>query len=349
MTSINAIRFDQYSGAMVCDEQRGWNPENMIINSADKIKPVVPDDIVESIGMVACYGNTGTSTIGDELKFNIRKRIRTEYDKLVKKNGEPPKDLATMEVLAQWAFEAQTALKRGHINQTIEGRYGFSVNDFCRGHYKKDGKQIDIKDSETVNTIHDSITWKGRSGEMTSVFLNAGIIAGYEPRLGFRIYTLSMIEFGYWPVQEIFLTDGSGRDMASVQMTEFSNRKTMPERRGAINRVEGIFEMINAVNNACRHDIGCEGYLNIMLFDGRKPNRERLIHINDDRSKLASEIIRCYEGRYLQKSDAMEMVEALLWGGATWEAIDERFWKVSTNASGMFDFLRNYPEQPLRA
>lgn len=347
MTSINAIRFDKYSGALVCDEQRGWNPENMIINAADKIKSVVPDDVVESTGMVACYGNTGTSTIGDELKFNIRKRVRQEYDKLLKKTGEPPTELATMEELAKWAYEAQTELKRGHINQTIEGRYGFGVNDFCRGYYKNNGKQIDIKDPETISAIHDSITWKGRSGEMTSVFLNAGIIAGYEPRKGFQIYTLSMIEFGYWQVQEIFLTDGSGRDMASVHMTEFSNRKTMPERRGAIHPVEGIFEMVHAVNIATRNNIGCEGYLNIMLIDGRKPHAERLIQINDDRAKLVSEIVRCYEGRYLDKLKAMEMVEALLWGGATWETVDRELWKVSKHPDSMFEFLRNYPDQPM--
>jgi hypothetical protein len=348
MTSINAIRFDQYSGALVCDEQRGWNPENMIINSADKIKSVIPEDIMESTGMAACYGNTGTSTIGDELKFNIKKRVRQEFDRKVKKTGEPPAELATIEELARWAFETQTELKRGHVNQTIEGRYGFSVNDFCRGYYKKGGRQIDIKDSETISAIHDSITWKGRTGEMTSVFLNAGIIAGYEPRSGFQIYTLSMIEFGYWPVQEIFLTDGSGRDMASVHMTEFSNRKTMPERRSTIHPVEGIFEMVHAVNTACRFDIGCEGYLNIMLIDGKKPNTDRLVQINDDRSKLVSEIVRCYEGRYLDKTKAMEMVEALLWGGATWNAIDTELWKISVHPDKMFDFLRNYPEYPLK-
>lgn len=347
MTSINAIRFDEYSGALVCDEQRGWNPENMIINSADKIKSVVPQDIMEATGFAAAYGNTGTSSIGDELKFNIKKRVRTEYDRMLEKTGEPPLPFVSIETLAKWGFEAQTFLKRDHINQTIEGRYGFSVNDFCRGHYTKDGKQIEIKDKEVINAIHDAITWKGRTGEMTSVFLNAGIIAGYAPDTGFQIYTLSMIEFGYWPVQEIFLTDGSGRDMASLQMTEFSNRKTVPERRGAIHPVEGLFEMIHAVNTACMHDIGCEGYLNIILIDGRKPNRDRLIQINDDRAKLASEIVRCHDGRFIEKTAAMEMVEALCYGGADWETIEKRFWASSTDPDAMFTFLRNYPDEPI--
>ncbi|MBN1297036.1 hypothetical protein JXA80_09660 [bacterium] len=347
MTSINAIRFDHYSGAMVCDEQRGWNPENMIINSADKIKSVVPPDIMEATGLSAAYGNTGTSTIGDELKFNIKKRIRKEFDAQVEKTGKAPASVATIQKLAQWAFEAQTELKRTHINQTIQGRYGFSVNDFCRGFYKVDGKQIDIKDKEVITSIHDAITWKGRTGEMTSIFLNAGIIAGYEPESGFRIYTLSMIEHAYWPVQEIFLTDGSGRDMASVEMTNFSNRKTVPERRGAIHPVEGLFEMIHAVNTACRHDIGCEGYLNIMLFNGKKTNSERLIQINDDRAKLASEIVRCHDGRFIEKMKALELIDGLLYGGATWVEIEDRFWTASARPDDMFDYLRNYPDTPM--
>ncbi len=344
MTSINAIRFNEFSGAMVCDEQRGWNPENMIINSADKIKPVIPEDIVREQGIVACYGNTGTSTIGDELKFNIRKRVRQEYDGLKKKKDRTPEKFITMEELAKWAFEAQTKLKRDHINQTIEGRYGFSVNDFIRGYYEVEGKKIEIKDKAVISAIQDAITWSNRSGEMTSVFLNAGIIAGFDPQQGFRIFSLSMIEYGYHPVQEIFLCDGSGRDMASVYMTEYSNRKTVPERRGAIDRVEGLFEMILAVNAACRHDIGCEGYLNIMLFDGHEPNETRLRTINDDRSKLAAEIVHAWEARFLNRKTACDLLDELMWGGGTWETVDEKFCKASTQYEAMLDFLRGYPE-----
>jgi len=343
MTSINAIRFDENSGAMVCDEQRGWNDEHMIINAADKIKPIVEDEIVKEQGIVACYGNTGTSTIGDELKFNIKKRVSTEYALEKKKLNKIPDKFTTISEFAKWAYEAQTALKRGHIDQTVEGRHGFTVNDYCRGYYEKDGKRFEIKDAEINSSIHDLITWKGRTGEMTSVFLNAGIVAGYDPQQGFRIFTISMIEYGYYPVQEIFLADGSGRDLATLYMTEYCNRKTVPERRGAIDRVEGIFEMINAVNAACRHDIGVEGYLNIILFDGNKPPSERMVQINDDRAKLASEIVAAWEARYIPREPAMKLVEGLLWRGATWESVDTKFWKLTSDVEGMFNYLRNYP------
>ncbi|MBN1552780.1 hypothetical protein JW979_15005 [bacterium] len=344
MTSINAIRFNDYSGAMVCDEQRGWNPENMIINSADKIKPVIPDYITKEQGIVACYGNTGTSTIGDELKFNIRKRIQTEYDSLKEKINKIPDKFTTISELAKWAFEAQTKLKRDHIDQTISGRHGFTTNDLIRGFYNKDSQKVEIKDSTTINSIHDAMTWKGRTGEMTSVFLNAGIIAGYDPEEGFRIFSLSMIEYGYYPVQEIFLADGSGRDLATLYLTEYSNRKTVPERRSAIHRTEGIFEMINAVNAACRHDIGVEGYLNIILFDGHEPVERRMRTINDDRSKLATEIVRAWENRFLDRSKALEFVEALIWSDTSWNVIDENFWKSVSNPDALLDIFRGYPE-----
>jgi len=180
---------------------------------------------------------------------------------------------------------------------------------------------------------------------MTSVFLNAGIIAGYDPSEGFRIFTISMIEYGYYPVQEIFLVDGSGRDLASLYMTEYCNRKTVPERRGSIDRVEGIFEMINAVNAASRHDIGVEGYLNIILIDGKKPPEDRMVQINDDRAKLASEIVSAWETRFIKRNDAMKLIEELLWGNSDWDTVDSKFWKLSNDPDGLFRYLRNFPEQ----
>jgi hypothetical protein len=78
MTSINALRFNEHEGAMTCDEQRGWNDENLRIQVADKIRAVVPDRMVEELGVVAAYGNTGTSSIGDELRLTIRTRIEEE-------------------------------------------------------------------------------------------------------------------------------------------------------------------------------------------------------------------------------------------------------------------------------
>ena len=78
MTSINALRFDEYSGILICDEQRSWNDDKIKIFSSDKIKPVTPERVLKEQGIAVCYGNTGTSSVGDELKFTIQKRISQE-------------------------------------------------------------------------------------------------------------------------------------------------------------------------------------------------------------------------------------------------------------------------------
>ena len=85
MTSVNAIRFNETSGAMVFDEVRGWNSEDMLIVSAQKMKPVVDDDVILHTGLVAGYGNTGTSSIGDELRFTIKKRINQCWQQEIEK------------------------------------------------------------------------------------------------------------------------------------------------------------------------------------------------------------------------------------------------------------------------
>jgi hypothetical protein len=342
MTSINAVRFDEYSGILICDEQRSWNDDKIKIFSSDKIKPVTPERVQREQGVAVCYGNTGTSSVGDELKFTIKKRISQEYEKLVEKLDEIPEHFKTMEELAQLAFETQIQMKREHINETFMGRYGFNTNDFINGFYKKDGDKIEIKDKEIVNAVHDSLYWKDRSGEMTPIFLNAGIFAGYEPKEGFRIFGLSLIEFSCEPVQEIFLCDGSGRDQTSVVFTEYTSSKILPERRGNIDRVEGLITAIKAVNKASWHNIGVGGYYNIIYIDGRKPNMEKLVEISDHRSKLAAEMVLSMTSDFISCKDTSSLIEELIYNGGTFDDVHEKFMQKVKEPKKVKKFLRGY-------
>jgi hypothetical protein len=222
MTSINAIKFNNYSGAMVSDEQRHWNPENMKIYAAEKVKPCVPPALTREYGLVAAYGNTGTSTVGDELKTTIKRRIQEEYDKEFEKLGKKPKEFRTIEQLAFSAFDVITRMKRDHIDQELLGKFGFNSNDFVRGFYVKDGKRIDITDKETIRNVDERITWKGRGEDSKAVFLNAGIFAGYEPKEGFNVFHFSMIEHYCEPVEVIFVAEGSGLDTANLVLADYA-------------------------------------------------------------------------------------------------------------------------------
>jgi hypothetical protein len=342
MTSINAVRFDEYSGILICDEQRSWNDDKIKIFSSDKIKPVTPERVQREQGIAVCYGNTGTSSVGDELKFTIKKRIGQEYEKLVDKLEEIPKHFKTIEELAQIAFDTQIQMKREHIDETFLGRYGFNSYDFIAGSYEKEKERIEIKDKDIVNSVHDSLLWKNRTGEMTAIFLNAGIFAGYEPKEGFGIYSLSLIDFSSEPVQEIFLADGSGKDQCTVVFAEYASSKILPERRTNIDRVEGLITAIKAVNKASWHNIGVGGYYNIILIDGRKPNMERLVEISDHRSKLAAEIVLSHTNEFISYADTASLIEQMIYGSETFEDTHEKFMKKVKDPKKLKRFLRGY-------
>ncbi|MBN2383901.1 hypothetical protein JXQ70_13580 [bacterium] len=343
MTSINAIKFNHYQGAMVCDEQRGWNEENMAILTADKIKAVSSHATESKFRFAASYGNTGTSSIGDELKFKIAQAVQQRYQQIIKQKGEQVDSFMTMEELANIAFAIQTDLKHRHIDETLRGRYGFTRNDFLAGSYVKNGTKIEINQKEIVNKVHADLIWKDRKGEMTSIFLNAGIIAGYEPTEGFRIFHLSLIEYLCEPVQEIFLNDGSGRDVAMIYMTDFVNNVSIPERNGDIDPVDGLFSMINAVNGATRFNIGVGGYFNLILFDGHaRQGSDIRREISDYRSKLASHIVNASYFGLLQEKYAKELLDQLCFGQEDFDQVFERMMSKADNPRGLSRLMRGY-------
>jgi hypothetical protein len=343
MTSINALKFDDYSGVMVCDEQRGWGPEDMKIFTAYKIRPCVPPAIQKEYGLVAAYGNTGTSTIGDELKFNIKQRIQDEYDKEFERLGKKPKQFKTMDEIGAMMFDVITKMKHEHINQELKGKFGLTTKDFCRGFYMKDGQKVEIADKEVIRQVDEMLTWKSRGELARAVFLNGGIVAGYEPREGFRIFQYSMIEMFWAPVQGVFVADGSGCDTVNLKMADFANRKSIPERRGNIDPVDGLYAIIEAVNTASYHNIGVGGYYNIIWFNGRaKDNMKKMVEINDHRSKLASEIVTACEEDFISQDAAFKLLDDLIYQDKSYDSINDQLFKKTRNPKELGRFLRGY-------
>lgn len=342
MTSINAIKFDDYSGVCVCDEARCWNEEDLKIYAAEKIKPCIPDAVALRYGTVAAYGNTGSSTIGDEIKWSIQKRIREELDQRTEKAGKPPESFMTMEEISAVVFDVITRLKHTHINDQLKGRYNFDTSDFIRGYYKKGDEKIEIKDKDLIKTVEKFITWKDNFSEVNAVFVNAGLLAGYEESEGFRLFHYSMIESFCEPVQAAFIVDGSGRDATGISLADYMDRKTIPER-GKIDRVEGVIAILEAVNLASRFNLGVEGYYNIILMDGReKDYSKRLVEINDHRSKLASEIVLAMTNRLISGDSAYKLIEELFFKGKTFTETAEMFVKSTESPKKLRRLLRGY-------
>jgi hypothetical protein len=340
MTSINAIKFNEYEGALSCDEQRGWNDENMKIFLADKIKSIIPPEMEEKLGIVASYGNTGTSSIGDELRTIIMEDINKKYMELSSKPKKELLKIFTMDKIAELVYETIVNMKHRHIDEELKSKFGFTSADFIRGYYQKDGKKVEINNEEIKKDIFQYLTWDNEGEKARGVFLNSGIMAGYAPNSGFRIYHFDMTSGYYEEVGEIFTAQGSGTMGATPIFTDFITSIGVNERR-ELDRLEGIFTLIDAINEAKRKNIGVGGYPNIILIDGKKRN-EKLREFMDHRSKLASEIVECVRFNYLDKKNALKLLEKIFYKNGEFAKIINEFHSQLNRRDDAIRFLRGY-------
>ncbi|MCK5685818.1 hypothetical protein KAJ27_16920 [bacterium] len=343
MTTINALKFDEYSGICICDEQRGWNPENMRIMSSDKIRPVVPQYIQQEFGLSAAYGNTGSSSIGDEIKYKLARLIDQEYQRRLNLNKKKKlEEFMTVREIAEMAYQLMIDIKHQNVSDEILSKFGFTEEEFIQGFYVREGEKYEIKEKDVIEKVYQHMTWEKRGKESMPVFLNAAIVAGYDEKEGFSIYHLSQIEQFSRSVDKFFVTDGSGRDPTNLVFSEYL--ETLPATgRNSIDRVEGLFTAIAAVQYACRRSIGVGGYAHIKYIDGRQKDRSKMmIDIEDSRAKLASELVAAGKSGLISHDHVLEMLDNLVYKNKSTKSVNEMMWKKTKDVKKLHRLLRGY-------
>lgn len=345
MTSINALRISRDLGLMACDEQRHWNPERLKIYAADKIRPVTPPEITERYRVAAAYGNTGTSSIGDELRLTIYREVENLYRSRCEREGEPPERFLTVKDIASLAFRVISRMKRNHIDGELRNQFGFTMEDFIKGEYAgEDGRIVPITDEKIIARAHDLITGKAEGLRTHAVYGNAGIVAGTDPENGFTSYLFSMREKFWEPVYGGFVAQGSGSDSANFVLGSYFSENPLLRQDARIDRVDGIIRLLLAVDKASRTNLGVGGYFNIMIFDSKAAEpRNILRQINDHRSKLTTEVIRAHEAGLLPEAAVREVIDGLMFREKDGDWAEQKMWSAVTDRRLFFRFLRGYP------
>jgi len=341
MTVVNAIRFDDFSGAMVCDEQVSWGNMQRKGDVGDKILPVIPPEIQNELGLVAAYGGSGTSSVSEEIKKITADLIIEESEKRKlrpRSNGS----LITIGVLAQRIFQKLSIMKREHVDEYLYHRYGFKGNDLIRGFYETQSGKIEINQAEIIDEAQAAMTWKGGFSDLKFLYVNRGILSGFEPTEGFRIFYFNMMTFSYEPVGAVFQSIGSGQDTSDLEFAEFVSSKTLEERRVHLDPVEAMVSIVQATNQASKNNIGVGGYYNIVLFDGRKPNKNKIIEIADEKAKLCSETVAAYKAEIISRKLAFHVVEELLFNNADFDKTEKELFDKCPAPRKLSRFLRGY-------
>ncbi len=341
MTVVNAIRFDDFSGAMVCDEQVSWGNMERKGDVGDKIQSIVPQSLTEKFGIVAAYGGSGTSSVSEEIKHLAFHFLRQEEESRQKFPAKPGKFL-TIQQVADRIFGSICEMKRRHVDEYLFHRFGFKGIDLIRGYYETKNGKVDISQKEIIEEAQSAMTWKGGFAELKFLFVNRGIMAGYEPQEGFRIFYFNMMTFSYEPVQAVFQSIGSGQDMSDFAFADFVGTKTVQERRERMDPVDAMVSIIHATNLASANNIGVGGYFNIVVIDGNKPNVGRLNEIADEHAKLASETVAAYKAELVPRKLAFDTIGELIFSGSSFDKVERNLFKKSHNERALSRFLRGY-------
>jgi hypothetical protein len=342
MTVINAIKFNNHSGAMCCDEQTTIGDVRKMMSS-DKIQMIVPDEIKDKLKLEAAYGGTGTTAIGDEIRRSIKLRLQNEYENLLAKSKENIDHFKTIDEIAQIGFEEMMKVKHRHIDDIVKGYFNFNTVEYTQGFYlNMDGEKIDLNQNEVKDRVYRLMNWQD-SEDVNSIFLNAAIVCGFDYMDEFKIFKLSMKrEMNCEPAPSIFETVGSGSDTSQIIFSDYTGRKTLDERRFNIDKVEGMIQLIRATNAAAKFNMGVGGYFNIIIFNA-KEEENRLFEIYDSRAKLASEIVYAYQAGFLSDDKVYELIKELIFkSDKTFEELNTLFLKYSKSLHKMSKFLRGY-------
>lgn len=345
MTIINAMRFDRYSGAMVCDEERTLIDLNRKLASVDKIQSVVPEEIEKDQGIVAAIGNTGTCSVGEQIHKKTFFSLKEEYKKEIERLGKKPTQFKTIEDIAYIAYDIMIEIKHRHINEMLLSKFGFNTSDFIRTYYNHNGTRIDIKDSKVISEAMKYITAQSRTPEIDKIFVNMSILCGYDEKFGFQIFHLSMFQQTCEPINAIFNSDGSGRDVSNIVFLEFANKKSYLERQTSVDRVEGLITLIHATNLSSKINIGVGGYFNIVYIDGRRPPcNGRIEHICNERAKLASEIVYAYTSELISKENTYNLIDSLIFKKDPFDEVNEKMWRYCNDQLTLWKLLRKYKQ-----
>lgn len=340
MTVVNAMKFDFYRGALVCDEQTTFD-DNRYAFLSDKIKELAPPEVVSDTGLVAAYGGSGTQSVAAEVVKKTRRELLNSF-KDMKMAGIKNFPYATMEEVVRFAMKKLLEVKHQHLNDKLYANFHFVLDDFNRGYYEVEGEKFEIKQDEIINKAVEYITWKDYNADVDSIFKNKAIIAGFDPENGFEIYSLSLMENECFFCGGIYESIGSGSDIASISLNDFINTKVLSKRRKMIDPLEGVMELIRATNACARSNYGVGGYYNLVIIDGEKPPAERYREIMDHEARLASEIVFALDYGLLENGRASELIDRLIFHQHPFEKVEEDLRTGTGSREELSLLLRGY-------
>lgn len=346
MALVNLLKFDDYSGAMICDEEY-WLLRQRRSYFSDYIYSLIPEEIANQLHLEVIYGGVGTPSLTYEVVEKTKVCIKEKFDKLVEENKGGLFSI-TVEEVAKIVLEVIRKAFRKRADSKLKFLYGFDTDSLNRGFYEIDGVKYDIKqDAIKENAL--KIAVGGEKGSSLQFFFeHQGIILGFDKNKGLTSYSFKHEDFVLYPTAGPIETIGQGKDVAQVILADYLNRKNLEARRKGFNHIEGMIELIKSAYFASIHNHEVGGYFHILYLNGKgKTQKERIKEILDERAKLAEEVVIAFINDELTFEDTYYFIDELIFKEGCIDEIERKFLNQAKNLDRLGWILRGYKKDSL--
>lgn len=336
MATINMLRFNDHSGAIMSDEE-SWHLRMRRTYFGDNIHLLLPESTADGNGVELIYGGVGRPSFD----FEVVQRCSREFEAL---SGSEPgsTELKSVGGMASKVLEIRRLLMRRRIDDRLKFLYGFDSDELNKGSFSRDGVTYEIKQEEVRSSALKTATFKDNNPQVRNIYRNHAVVMGYDKEDGLTAYclkgedsVLSFVSGGYECL-------GSGKYASGMSFARYLNNKTLAQRREGFDKVEGIVELITASLDAQKFArVG--GVFSIVYLNGSGATRkERITELDSIASRLACETVTLYRAGFLSREDTYRFIDDLVFGALEPESLEDDILGKVTDPKTVRLFLRGY-------
>lgn len=301
------LKFGPECGAMICDEE-SWHLRMRRTFFTVPVFFLVEPGYAARHGLDAVYGGIGTPNYQAELARRTRAAIEA------RSAGKNP--VVTLDEVGSILADEMNGLTRWWTDNALRFAFGFTLDDVNRGYAERGEGRLEIAQEAVRKSAETIASGKRIPGQHKE---NHGLLMGYDAAHGFNAFNvkaeigvLSQLSAGFEAL-------GTGKYTACAVLAKYLNQIHLARRRAGTDPLRGSLELYRASADAATYVNESGGVLHYVLLDRRERRR---VHVYHHRSKLAEETARLFDAGQISESDALPLLDSILFRDAPFEATE---------------------------
>lgn len=341
MGLVNSLKFNYKSGAIITDEEFFIGGRRRV-HTTDNLQSLITEEMSNELNLEAVFGGAGNLSVVNDIITKIKSRLQQQYNEY-KRTGNENLIFKNVEDISRTAMKVFQEISHDKVNKKLFGLLGFTIDDFNRGYFEREGVKYEIKDDKMITKAMDIIMMK--SSGMKDIQEVEAIIIGTDEESGFNAYDFYGGMTHLYISTSLYNSVGAGSTTTSLAFANMINSLELDQRRNGVDKVFGIVELIKITNQAAIKNSEIGGYYDIIYIDGNGKNHgERFFDINGEKTQLLKEIVGAFDNNLIQKDVCFELVERIVFSGIAFDfnEAEAAMFNNSSDKEKLNLFLRGY-------